>query len=608
MSMTPGAEPIWKSARRLPDRAPLRVKLITAVLALVVIALVVISLTGVWFLRSYLIGQADQALESGPGKTQASKYVQRYLTASQQQPVAALLETFVSWLPSGGQLQQVVVPTVRGSGFQYGAGGPPGSETFKPDPMPNLPSITSWLAAHPGQPTSVSSQSGNVHWRVIADSVTVTASSGTTTTGIVIVGVDVSYVYTIIANLVKIDLIVSIVVIVILAVVGVGVVRANLRPLDDIEGTAEEIAAGHLDRRVPDRDPRTEVGRLGRSINTMLSQIESAFHARQESEEEALASEERMRRFIADASHELRTPLTAIRGFAEYYRQRGGVSTRHDAAAGQDAALHAEGAGHGADGGQNENGVNGFVTPARPAVNGDGLSPEDLDRIMQRVEGEAARMGVLVEDLLLLARLDQQRPLERQPVDLLVLAADAVQDTRMIAPGRPVNLTVDRGADAAFLIIGDEVRLRQVIGNLMSNALTHTPDGTPIDVRLGLGFIDPAPAPPGVPARAVRAVVLDIADQGPGLTPEQAQRVFERFYRADQARTRKSGGSGLGLAIVSALVSAHGGTATVRSTPGQGATFRIALPLAQDAADWDADPDTDPQAGIAGPSPGSRWR
>jgi two-component system OmpR family sensor kinase len=123
-----------------------------------------------------------------------------------------------------------------------------------------------------------------------------------------------------------------------------------------------------------------------------------------------------------------------------------------------------------------------------------------------------------------------------------------------------------------------------------------------------LGFIDPAPAPPGVPARAVRAVVLDIADQGPGLTPEQAQRVFERFYRADQARTRKSGGSGLGLAIVSALVSAHGGTATVRSAPGQGATFRIALPLAQGAADWDADPDTGPQAGIAGPGPGSRWR
>jgi two-component system OmpR family sensor kinase len=177
----------------------------------------------------------------------------------------------------------------------------------------------------------------------------------------------------------------------------------------------------------------------------------------------------------------------------------------------------------------------------------------------------------------------------------------------MIAPGRPVNLTVEPGA--AFLVLGDEVRLRQVIGNLMSNALVYTPDGSPIDVRLGLGFIDAAPASPGAPAESVRAAVLDVADQGPGLTAEQAQRVFERFYRADQARTRKSnGGSGLGLAIVSALVSAHGGTATVQSAPGQGATFRVALPLAQDAADWDDEPDTGPQAGVAGPGAGSRWR
>jgi two-component system OmpR family sensor kinase len=607
MPMMPGAEPIWKLAGRLPDRMPLRVKLITAVLALVMIALVVISLTGAWFLRDYLLGQYDHYLENQGVQVNAESTVEQYWSDSQQR---WMLQSSESWLPSGGQLHQVVLPTVSsgptvnsGSGFQYGgspnSGGPP-SPGFKPEPGPDLSSVTSWLIAHPDQPTSVPSQSGDKHWRVLAIPVT------GTTPGIVIIGVDASSIYPIIANLTRVDLTVSVVVLIVLAVVGVGVVRANLRPLDDIEGTAEEIAAGHLDRRVPDRDPRTEVGRLGRSINTMLSQIESAFHARQESEEAALASEERMRRFIADASHELRTPLTAIRGFAEYYRQRGGISAHHDAAAGQDAALHAEGAGRGITGGQNENGVNGFAAPARPGASGGGLSPEDLDRIMHRVEGEAARMGVLVEDLLLLARLDQQRPLERQPVDLLVLAADAVQDIRMIAPGRPVNLTVEPGA--AFLVTGDEVRLRQVIGNLMSNALTHTPDGTPIDVRLGSGFIDTASVPPGAPAQAVRAAVLDVADHGPGLTPEQAQRVFERFYRADQARTRKSGGSGLGLAIVSALVSAHGGTATVGSTPGQGATFRIALPLAQGAADWDADPDTGPQAGVAGPGAGSRWR
>jgi two-component system OmpR family sensor kinase len=198
-------------------------------------------------------------------------------------------------------------------------------------------------------------------------------------------------------------------------------------------------------------------------------------------------------------------------------------------------------------------------------------------------------MGVLVEDLLLLARLDQQRPIEHRPVDLLVLAADAVQDSRMIAPGRPVKLDVEPGQ--AFLINGDEPRLRQVIGNLMSNALKYTPDESPIEVRLRSGLMPGHPPFPGGPAPSVPAAMLEVADQGPGLTPEQTQRVFERFYRADPHRNRNSGGSGLGLAIVSALVAAHGGTATVESEPGQGATFRITLPLAPDAAASDAGQD-----------------
>jgi two-component system, OmpR family, sensor kinase len=303
----------------------------------------------------------------------------------------------------------------------------------------------------------------------------------------------------------------------------------------------------------------------------MLSQIETAFHAREESEAAAHRSEERMRRFIADAGHELRTPLTAIRGFAEYYRQRGGMETRWDRA-------------------------------DEPATGG-GLTPSDLDRLMQRVEKEAARMGLLVEDLLLLARLDQQRPLARQPVDLLSLAGDAVHDTRLLAPARTVDLSVQPGA--AFLVIGDEPRLRQVIGNLMSNALTHTPDGTPIEVSIGSGTLDPR-LPDSPPA-----VTLDVTDHGPGMTPEQAHRVFERFYRTDQARTRATGGSGLGLAIVNALVSAHGGVASVRTAPGKGATFRIALPLAPEArggAAADDDPDLD-EAGEApdpGPDPAGR--
>jgi two-component system OmpR family sensor kinase len=176
--------------------------------------------------------------------------------------------------------------------------------------------------------------------------------------------------------------------------------------------------------------------------------------------------------------------------------------------------------------------------------------------------------------MLLLARLDQQRPLERRPVDLLTLAADAVQDARMIAPQRKIELMVGKGA--AFLVLGDEQRLRQVIGNLMSNALTHTPDGAPIDVRI---FTH---GPDG--RLPVPSVTLEFDDHGPGLSKEQADRVFERFYRADQARRRKTGGAGLGLAIVSALVTAHDGAVGVDTAPGSGATFWITLPLAAEAA------------------------
>jgi len=358
--------------------------------------------------------------------------------------------------------------------------------------------------------------------------------------------------------------------------VGVAVVRANLRPLDDIELTAGEIARGHLDHRIPERDPRTEIGSLGRSLNIMLSQIETAFHAQHESEQAAHASEERMRRFIADASHELRTPLTTIRGFAEYYRQRGGV--------GKDPSPSSV--------------TNGGASASPNGHSPGGLPPEDLDRIMQRLESEASRMGLLVEDLLQLARLDQQRPLDMAPVDLLTLAADAVQDARMVAPDRPVDLVVAPGA--AFLVDGDEQRLRQVIGNLVNNALTHTPPGTPVRVKIASGtLIPPGSNGPGgkqAPSHGspVPAVVLDVEDDGPGMTTEQAQRVFERFYRADQARNRASGGTGLGLAIVAGLVAAHGGTVSVRTSPGQGADFQVRLPLSPGARVDDPDEDAQP--------------
>ena len=419
---------------------------------------------------------------------------------------------------------------------------------------------------------TVPAQSGSDTWRVIAENYSYQAVSSTGSTqqvtGTLVVGTDLGNIDATVRRIAYFDMIVGAVIVFVLAMVGVAAVRANLRPLDEIEETAEAIADGHLDRRVPERDPRTEIGRLGRSLNSMLSQIEAAFHAREESEAAAHRSEERMRRFIADAGHELRTPLTAIRGFAEYYRQRGGLVSHWDRAE---------------------------AVPPEPPSRRDGLTPDDLDRIMQRLEKEAARMGLLVEDLLLLARLDQQRPLARQPIDLLSLAADAVHDARLLAPARTIDLSVQPGA--AFLVIGDEPRLRQVIGNLMSNALTHTPDGTPIEVSIGSGTVDPR-VPDSPPA-----VTLDVIDHGPGMTADQAHRVFERFYRADQARTRATGGSGLGLAIVNSLVAAHGGVASVRTAPGRGATFRIALPLAPEAQGGtaaDDDPDMDESGEEAG--------
>ena len=309
-------------------------------------------------------------------------------------------------------------------------------------------------------------------------------------------------------GLVTIELVASGAVLAGVAALALVVVRTGLRPLEDIGTTAGAIAAGDLRRRVERAEPRTEVGRLGLSLNAMLAQIQTAFEARQ-------ASEDRLRRFVADASHELRTPLTSIRGYAEMFRR--GASDR----------------------------------------------PEDLATAMRRIEEESARMGVLVDDLLLLARLDQGRPLERQPVDLAQVAADAVQDARAVEPERTIELD---GSDAA-VVLGDELRLRQVAANLLANARQHTP--TTAAVRVGV-------------RRQNGSAVLEVADEGAGLQPEEAARVFERFYRADPSRNRNLGGTGLGLSIVAAVAEAHGGQARVESAPGHGARFWVELPLAPD--------------------------
>ncbi len=571
----------WDKLRGLPDRTPLRVKMITAVLALVVIALALISLTSRAVFGGYLQRQA---------KTELTNYYATVYPAA----LNGHLDRFGLF---GNGLEQIWLVNSQRQVLSNVNGQPIETTTTPP---PQVPTSQSWLNSNAGKVVTVEGQSGT-YWLVITQQIPVQVqaaspfSSPTSASAILIVGYDQGNITHDIGILTDIDLLVSAVVIIILAIIGVAVVRASLRPLTDIEHTAAAIAAGDLSRRVPDRDPQTEVGRLGQSLNVMLSQIETAFGDRTRSEEAARQSEQRMRQFLADASHELRTPLTAIRGFAEYYRQRGGA-----------AEIPAEGGrpalANGAAAGTAEAAVSPQHGPgAGPEDRSGPLTRADLDRIMQRVEQEASRMGILVDDMLLLARLDQQRPLEQHTVDMITLAADAVHDARVVAPGRSINLTV--GSGAALLVVGDEARLRQVIGNLLSNALNHTPEGTPIEVRVRLGSVDEWRAAQasarrgaaqgagrtavavtaGPSAQPFPAVVFEIADRGPGLTQSQAERVFERFYRVDQARTRQSGGAGLGLSIVAALVAAHGGAVWVESPPGGGAIFRIAIPLAPEA-------------------------
>ncbi len=537
MPLTSWLGRLQETLRRLPGRTPLRVKMIAALLALVIIALTIISVASLSQFSGYLQNQSGIQVNSlFAGRMDA-------LNASRNPP-----DFGSGWhgLSTGdfGYYGPLMVELLNTNGQVFDSFGP--SSQYGPGPA--VPVSSSWLQANSGKIVTVPGQDGSASWQVMVKETTVSLTNPYTDqisppqTVILVAGTSLANIDSTVGWLRRIDLLVSVIIVLALVVVGIAIVRASLRPLTDIEETAEAIAAGDLSRRVPDWDPRTEVGRLGRSLNTMLSQIESSFEARARSEAAARRSEERMRQFVADASHELRTPLTAMRGYAEYYRQRGGV--RDD-----DAGPATNGTGQGG---------------------GSRLNREDLDRIMQRVEQEARRMGVLVEEMLLLARLDQQRPIERRPVDLLTLAADAVQDARIIAPSRKIELSV--GSGAAFLVLGDEVRLRQVIGNLMSNALNHTPDGTPIQVRVLAG-----------PRQPVPSAVVEVTDHGPGLRPDEADRVFERFYRADQARTRKAGGTGLGLAIVAALVAAHGGTVTLDTAPGQGATFRVTLPLAPEA-------------------------
>jgi two-component system OmpR family sensor kinase len=493
---------------------PLRIKLVASVLTLVAAALVVISVSTAFFLHSYLVEQIDAELRSAAGGLS---------------PAVSSSDEVNVTLPSDYVIAFANHTRVEAPNYD--------KRFLQPQDLPALPTSAAEFAELEGAPFTVKAQGASIRWRMLYTQL----SDGR----IMAIGQNLTDIDLAVKRLVWIDVLVGGAVLILLASVGAAMVRTSLKPLVEIERTAAAIAGGDLTRRVPDPEagvpePQSELGRLSRALNAMLTQIEAAFTARAASETAARSaesaardaavaaqvsevrsrrSEERMRQFVADASHELRTPLTTIRGFAELYRQ------------------------------------------------GAASAPADIARLLRRIEDEAARMGLLVEDLLLLARLDRERPLELAPVELRVLATEAVQAATAIAPDRKIELEVAPGS-GDLVVFGDDARLRQVLGNLVTNAITHTPPDASVTVRLR--------SEPG------NLAMVEVADTGPGLSPEQAERVFERFYRADPARSRRAGGAtgtGLGLAIVAALVAAHHGTVEVLQTPGGGATFRVRLPL-----------------------------
>ncbi|MGO9456462.1 MAG: sensor histidine kinase [Acidimicrobiales bacterium] len=476
-------------------------RLTISMAVLLVIGLAVADVVTYTSLRSFLYGRLDSQIGSSQG------LAFRYLVRASDRGVAPTHEALDERISPD---VYVVILDRRG---KVTLSLPSGS-TDRPDPQPVVPrslraQVLPFSASYGRkggafQPSpdgfEMNGPPGSgVRYRAQA----ITVPQGTLITAISLNPTDAT-----LSSLLRIELLVSLAVVAALCILALWTVRRGLRPLDEMTRTAGAIASGDLTRRVEAEDESTEVGRLGTALNSMLTQIETAF-------EQKSASEERLRQFVADASHELRTPLTSIRGYSELLRK---------------------------------------------GVFADG---ESRDRALGRIEHEAGRMGGLVDDLLLLARLDQGRPLERTPVDLHRICRDAVDDARAAEPGRPVELV----ADGPTVVMGDPDRLAQVAHNLVRNALTHTPPGSPVSVSVtsvdGMG-------------------VLAVRDRGPGLEAAQAARVFDRFYRGDAARTGQ--GTGLGLSIVRAIAGALGGRARVTTTPGEGCIFTVEVPLAPAAA------------------------
>jgi two-component system OmpR family sensor kinase len=506
-------------------RTPLWLRLITAVLVLAALALMLTGAFGVRLLRGYLVDRVDEQLAAAVSALQRGEGMP---TPLERQPAQ---------IPSQFH---VAVVDVRGTPVWQ-------QHSALTRSVPELPDVTPDEARdRAGRPFTVDAGGGPGSWRAVVLPLAEPQLS------YVLLATSLDEVDATVERLVQIDVIVGLAVLGGLAIVGYSLVRTALHPLAEIEVTAAAIGRGDLGRRVPDHDPGTEMGRLSRALNAMLEQIERAFRAREASEARARRSEQRMRRFVADASHELRTPLTSIRGFAELHRQ-------------------------------------GAVT-----------DPAEVSGLLGRIEDEAMRMALLVDDLLLLARLDQQRPVQQSPVDLRSVAEATVAAAAAAAPDREIVLEIGGRGDGdepldqeRLTVLGDEPRLRQVVTNLLDNALAYSPAGSPVTVRAG-----------PVSGDGRELVSLEVTDRGPGLTAEQAERVFERFYRTDAARSRARGGTGLGLSIVAAITAAHGGAVEVDTAPGEGTTFRVLLPRAAEVVDdVDGGRGAAPEAATPQPAP-----
>ena len=569
----------------------LRARLLLAVGAVALVALLAADVATYYSLRSSLFGRVDDTLgviqhaversliggptALPPGSTETSQpapagtagAAEATPTASPQLPDTIMHiapGTFVQvrsseGTPISGQVQPASLP----GGTQYTPALPAtiagldalrGTFVF-PTAFPTSPPTAGpspGMAAPPQPPgvyfTTTAVESGGPHFRVRASLL----PGGEQ----LIVATPLSETYTTLNRLLVVEVIVTVVALAAAMLLGWWLVRVGLRPLADVERTAEAIADGELHQRVPVDHPRTEVGRLATVLNTMLGRIQQAFAERDETEAELRESEDRMRRFVGDASHELRTPLAAVSAYAELL----------------------------------DNGV----------VDTD----EERERVIDNIRDETARMGTLVQDLLLLARMDEGRPMACEPTELVSLVADTIHAATTVGPEWPVTLQAGRPVE----VCGDREKLRQVVANLLGNVRMHTPPGTHtvVTVREEIrapGGDDRSHAASGpVHADIARVdssavcpppageAVIEVADDGPGLTDEQAARVFERFYRVDKSRSRAHGGAGLGLSIVAAIVDAHGGAVNAAPAPHGGAVFTVRLPL-------DGAPKSQPPAG-----------